>query len=288
MPKATSDVTHSSHYADVASHYDEHVFYKIDGPLVQWQLDVTYKKLDLQPGLRLVDIGGGTGGFTHELARRLSAAGDKCPSVTLVEPSDEMLDKARKRQDPPLEVFSGDGLAFCAAASRTDDSEESSSEAAKKQKTASCDRVLLKEVVHHIPVADREETFKRLYEKLSPGGRVVIVTRPADVSYYPFPNFFVKYWKEHQPCPEGFEELMKKAGFQDVATASDSFPLRIKRPVWFRMLHQRFWSWLALFPDEDINRGIEELEKRFPVANGGDADFCFDEKMLFIVGTKPL
>jgi len=58
------------------------------------------------------------------------------------------------------------------------------------------------------------------------------------------------------------------------------------------MLQQRFWSNLAQFSDEAILSGIEELEYRFPrgeeVSESMDADFCFDEQQLYIVGRKPM
>jgi len=276
---------HGSHYKDVASHYDEHIFYNVEGPLVQWQLDVAFKKLDLQPGLRLVDIGGGTGGFTHELAKRLVAAGDKTPLVTLVEPSPEMLAKAEQRKEPSLECVLGDGLSFCSSISKA--GEKTGAAPAETQPAAAVDRVMLKEVVHHIPEAERDETFRRLYEALSPGGRIVIITRPTIVTHYPFPKFFLDYWAENQPTPESYEDILRKAGLEVAKAETESFPLRIKRDVWFRMLHQRFWSWLHQYSDDQINAGIKELEEKFQFPEGENDDFCFPEKMVFVIGTKP-
>merc|ERR1712186_301308 len=104
----------------------------------------------------------------------------------------------------------------------------------------------------------------------------MIVTRPSVLLDYPFPDFFLQYWSENQPQPERYEEHLRKAGFDVASTSAESFPLRIKRDVWYRMLHQRFWSWLTLFSDEEIQSGIEELERKFPVnAEASSSDFCF-------------
>jgi len=158
---------------------------------------------------------------------------------------------------------------------------------AETQQSAAVDRVMLKEVVHHIPEAERDETFRRLYEALSPGGRIVIITRPSIVTHYPFPKFFLDYWAENQPTPESYEDILRKAGLEVAIAETESFPLRIKRDVWFRMLHQRFWSWLHQYSDDQINAGIKELEEKFQVLEGENDDFCFPEKMVFVIGTKP-
>jgi len=260
MPGPTSSTTYAGL---VASRYDEQIFYNVSGPLVQWQLAHVVDKLNLQPGHHLVDIGGGTGGFTHELARHLVLAGDATPSVTLVEPSAEMIAQASKRSEPSLTVVHTDVSTFL------------------KDKIE-CDRVLLKEVVHHFPETERNHVFKNIFGMLSPGGKVLVITRPALLTGFPFPDFFLRYWAENQPTPESYEAHIREAGFEVCNDAPESFPLRIARAVWYRMLRERFWSWLSYFSDEQIEAGVEELELRYPGAD----DFEFVERVHFIVGTK--
>lgn len=242
--------------------YDSQVFYDVSGPLVQWQLSRTMAELDITPRCRLVDIGGGTGGFTHELAKRMAIEGSE-PQVMLVEPAEEMIAQAKTRANPALKPLHGDVETFLA----TDEK---------------CDRVMFKEVVHHIPTSERDRVFSGLYKRLPPGGRVLIITRPSILGDHPFPDFFLKYWAENQPTPESYEEHLRQAGFEVVSRPPEGFPLCITKEVWYRMLRDKFWSWLAQFSDEKIEEGIAELEKRYPDTE----EFNFEEKLNFIVGTK--
>jgi len=159
-----------THYTGrLAMRYDSQVFYDVSGPLVQWQLSRTMTELDITPSCRLADIGGGTGGFTHELAKRMASEGN-APQVTLVEPAEEMIEQAKTKANPALKLVHGDVETFLA---RTDE----------------CDRVMFKEVVHHIPVAERDKVFFRALQEASTRRQSAHHHAPLDTRRSPFPKF---------------------------------------------------------------------------------------------------
>jgi len=154
-------MTEVGHYEAVSAAYEEAFFYA-SGPYQDWLLSTVCSHLRLEsPTLRLADVGGGTGNFTAEL----------CAAAQLVEPalcvdnSPEMLEQAAAR--PRLAPLCLDAVAF----------------ACREPEAPLLDRVLLKEVVHHIPEADVPELFAGLAAQLATNGVVLTVTRPQEVDY---------------------------------------------------------------------------------------------------------
>eukprot|EP00927_Polykrikos_kofoidii_P002291 TRINITY_DN10882_c0_g2_i4.p1 TRINITY_DN10882_c0_g2~~TRINITY_DN10882_c0_g2_i4.p1 ORF type:complete len:270 (-),score=48.93 TRINITY_DN10882_c0_g2_i4:61-870(-) len=264
MPVAMVDDIARANYDEIGGHYNKAVFYDVEGAYVQWQVEQVSRKLELSPGTNIIDIGAGTGGFTHQLVKKLVAMGDLEPSVVAVEPSGSMLAQARVLPEPRPSLMQADIKEIISS-------------------DIKCDVILLKEVVHHFPLEDRPAIASGLFDMLLPNGRVLIVTRPAKLVDYPFPEFFLEYWEKNQPNPELYEMLLRDAGFEVVSEAPEKFPLRLSKTCWHEMLRNRFWSWLAHFSDDEIDKGIEELKSRFP---GDDEDYMFSEQLIFIVGKK--
>lgn len=252
----------SEHYTAAAELYDSHVFYDVEGPLVHWQLETVEAKLGLRAGDRLADIGGGTGGFTHGIARRLAAEGAIAPLVTLVEPSAEMLAKAKARGEPELRLVHAGALEFL-------------------ESDIACEKVLLKEVIHHLSPEQRSRFFAGLLERLPPGGQVLIVTRPQRPAY-PFPEIASRLWAEGQAHHEVYEGELRQAGFE-VEASLEAFPMRVAKTTWYGMLRSRFWSHLAHVTDAELEAGIAELEARHP----GIEELAFDEVEVFLLGKRP-
>lgn len=155
-------MTEVGHYEAVSAAYEEAFFYA-SGPYQDWLLSTVLEHLRLEesPALRLADVGGGTGNFTAEL----------CAAAQLVEPalcvdnSPEMLELAAAR--PRLAPLCLDAVAF----------------ARREPEAPLLDRVLLKEVVHHIPEADVPALYAGLAAQLAAKGVVLTVTRPQEVDY---------------------------------------------------------------------------------------------------------
>jgi len=125
-------------------------------------LDLVVAHAPRDPGL-VVDVGCGTGRFTHPLAERFAA------HVIGVDPSAKMLDGARAKQSNPRVEFRQ------APAERLplDD--------------ATVDLIFMSMMVHHLE--DRESAAQECRRVLRPDGRVFIRNTTRD-SNYPHPRFF--------------------------------------------------------------------------------------------------
>eukprot|EP00927_Polykrikos_kofoidii_P002288 TRINITY_DN10882_c0_g2_i1.p1 TRINITY_DN10882_c0_g2~~TRINITY_DN10882_c0_g2_i1.p1 ORF type:complete len:269 (-),score=53.42 TRINITY_DN10882_c0_g2_i1:61-867(-) len=263
MPVAMVDDIARANYDEIGGHYNKAVFYDVEGAYVQWQVEQVSRKLELSPGTNIIDIGAGTGAFTHQLVKKLVAMGDCKPSAVAVEPSGSMLAQARVFPEPRPSLMQADIQELISS-------------------DLQGDAILLKEVLHHFLPEDMPAIASGLFDMLLPDGRILIVTRPAKLVDYPFPEFFLEYWENHQPNPELFEMLLRDAGFEVVSEVPEKFPLRLSKTCWHEMLRNKFWSWLAFFSEDEIEKGIQELESRFPE----DEDYNFSEQLIFIVGKK--
>lgn len=59
---------------------------------------------------------------------------------------------------------------------------------------------------------------------------------------------------------------------------------------WLAMVRSRFWSNFARFSDEEMDRGVAEIAERLglPAEGGGEEEVQFPDRILFIIGDKPL
>lgn len=258
-------MAYEQHYVDAAKLYDKQVFYDAKGPLVQWQLEKVLSKLSLSSSTRLADIGGGTGIFTLELVQRSGC------SAVLVEPAPEMIKQAEEREG-------GAGMrCVCASVQKFLASCEGASE--------KFDRLLLKEMAHHIPEDERTEAFAGLARLLEPGGKLLILTRPHSPDYPLFAAARAE-WQKDTPATfhPGLEEALRGAGLK-VETTPEAFPMALPKSVWYDMIRQKFWSCFSNLSDEQLEAGIAELEEKGAAAQ---EEFNFKEVELFMVATKPL
>ena len=157
-----------SHYATVRRAYDAALFYS-HGPYTNWLAAACLDSLQLLPRHRLADVGGGSGGFASTLRQ---AVGGKrgCGSLTVVEPSGEMLDGALETPLVDAAVCS-DAVGWASGGGGGSGEGGGDGE---------FERVLLKEVVHHLNSDDRRRLFGLLLRRrLSEGGQLCIVTRCA-------------------------------------------------------------------------------------------------------------
>jgi len=257
-------MAYEQHYVDAAKLYDKQVFYDVKGPLVQWQMEQVLSKLSLSSSTRLADIGGGTGIFTLELVQRSGC------SAVLVEPAPEMIKQAEEREGGAgMKCICDSVQGFLASC---------------KESNEKFDRMLLKEMAHHIPEEERAEAFTGLANLLAPGGRLLILTRPHSPDYPLFADARTE-WQKDTPATfhPGLEDALRAAGLK-VETKPEAFPMALPKSVWYDMVRQKFWSCFSNLSDEQLEAGIKELE------DGGAAakdEFEFKEVELFIVATKP-
>ena len=190
-----------SHYDDVAAGYEEAFFYQDGSDYNAWYLTRVQEALQLKPESRFADIGVGTGNFTAALAKEIGLE-DRPLNV---EPFAEML----KQSPPSLDRLQMDAVAFS--------QEEVTGQAFY------FDRILLKEVIHHVETEKLQPTFEGLRRRLSgsssgSSSRLVIVTRPSKESEIEYPLFqkAFKVWEENQLDHGVYAKCLRDAGFSEV------------------------------------------------------------------------
>jgi ubiquinone/menaquinone biosynthesis C-methylase UbiE len=119
--------------------------------------------LDLRPGLRVLELGCGTGGVTRLLLARGVA-------VTAVDGSERMLSRARRRA-PGAEFF----------CSRLEEFEP----------TGSFDRVVFAFVLHELSAPDRRATLSAARRVVTPGGVVAVL----DYAVPPNGGLLTRAWR---------------------------------------------------------------------------------------------
>ncbi|MBN2072162.1 MAG: class I SAM-dependent methyltransferase [Candidatus Krumholzibacteriota bacterium] len=155
--------------------------------------DKVMESLDLKPGLRIADIGAGTGYFTVRFARAVGPDG----KVWARDISQEMLDYLEKR----LEVEKIDNVELVKVGPEDPLLEK-----------GSMDMIFMIDTIHY--VKDRAAYAKKVLDGLAPGGKFVIIDyRPKPMEERP--------WgppPEQQIPRETMDEDMEGAGFKVVGS----------------------------------------------------------------------
>ena len=140
-------------------------FFKLVAPVYDTAMKITghnktlaelVEHIDLQPGQRLLDLGGGTGQILEELP------GDKGLKVIIADPSEAMLSKAQERITKLENGFRGKGEAGLKA-----ELVEATGDALPFGDN-SFDHVTIADVLHHFN--NIEKTFVEIKRVLKPGG----------------------------------------------------------------------------------------------------------------------
>lgn len=210
-----------------------------------------HRDLALNPLDTLVDIGGGTGTFTRRLMDESGVAKAYC-----VEPSAPMCDEAAKLKN--ITALCMDAHAFMSTGTPFS-------------------KLLLKEVIHHID--ERERFWQAVYAQLPRSGKLLIITRPREIEFPLFTSAKAAFAR-NQPPYELFVSQLKKCGF-DVDTAIRSHTFNLPKEHWYEMLRHRFMSDLGIFSDDEIEKGIVEIEQRYR-----EESIDIIDRLVFITATK--
>ena len=143
------------------------------------------------------------------------------------------------------------------------------------------DRILLKEVVHHLSENDLKTTFSALRNKLTNDGKLIICTRPHRVEY-PFFQKAHAVWRKNQPAKEHYVSLIEQSGFNVSSVTVVEYPASLNIDWWIDMIKNRFWSTFSEFNDEQLETGIAEIREKY----GKSGSVSFSEKLVMIVAQK--
>jgi ubiquinone/menaquinone biosynthesis C-methylase UbiE len=222
-----------NHFDDIAEVYND--VWAFTPGYQDFMRDAILKALVLQPADQLVDVGGGTGSYTHLIAQKAGLQS----KPYCVEPSAPMAGVAA--QNPNLQVLCEDANQFAL-------------------REIHYDKLLFKEVVHHIQ--DRPSVWQGVYQQMNAEGRLLIVTRPRRVKL-PFFEAAKQAFFNNQADAQVWIDELSLAGFK-VEIQRATYEFTLDKPVWFKMLRNRFMSDLAPFSDAEIEAGILEVDSQYP------------------------
>ena len=158
---------------------------------------------------------------------------------------------------------------------------------------ADYDLVLLKEMVHHLPLSDRVETFRGLRHglvdvrpsaSLNASSSLLIITRPTRDIDYPLWPAALEVWAQNQPSVEALEQDLIAAGFQQVCHTIEVYECNTELTRWLNMIQQRFWSTFSEFTDTELKVACDEIRANVVVDTAGKIKF--DDRLVFITATK--
>ena len=211
--------------------------------------DIAIKYLDLKPTDKLADIGGGTGAVAEMISKRTGEDLQSCffdvdidhlhsglqTPVCVVEPVEKLLVQATNRHGvKPV-------LATCSEFYKN-----------PTYQANQYNKVLFCASIHHLP--DQLATLRMIYNCMPTGGVCLMITSG---------NTTLPLWKKAKttfdPNPEyiqAFEQV-----FGAVHKTTESFFFTIKKSAWIAKLRCRIFSNFEEMSDEEIEKGIVELEE---------------------------
>lgn len=240
-----------AHYDRLADTYDENWAYSPE--FIRWMTGCIVDRLGVDRDDRVADIGCGTGLY----ARGLAAGTGR---VVCADPSAKMLE-----QLPAGEAY----LPVQASAEQITSGEV-------QLPYDRFDAILVKEAIHHVD--DRRAVLGGLAGLLAGGGKLLVVMLPTRIEYPLFADALALF-ERLQPDPEDVAGHMREAGLRADITY-ESFPLSFTKPKYLAMVRSRYMSLLSSFTGEQIERGIEEIDQRYP-----EETLSFPDRFAFVLGT---
>ena len=127
------------------------------------------------------------------------------------------------------------------------------------------DKLLIKGTVHHFPVNNLRQIFTGISHQLTTGGVVLIEKTPGK----PAPGYpsFEKALELHSQFFSGLSDILvslfQELGFQVTSTIVTGKG-KISKAEAIKNIRARYTSTLELLSDQEIQEGVEEVERNFP------------------------
>ncbi|MPZ39481.1 MAG: methyltransferase domain-containing protein [Rhizobiales bacterium] len=221
-----------THYTRLANDYNDFLHYS--PTFVRALTSKMIEKLQLKEDDTLVDLGCGTCIYSLDILRQIPL---KQPVIG-VDPYPEML--AKIPDGAPIRPIAMDGLEF-------------------SKRPGRYDKILIKEAIHH--VAERDELFGNLYQRLSPGGTLLLVHVPPNVQYPLFQKALERCLTWHAD-PNKLTAQLQRAGFQ-VGRDAVEFTHAIPKQRYFKMVQSCYMSALTSLSEDELRAGLVEMENKY-------------------------
>lgn len=221
------------HYQRLAKDYDDFLYYSPD--FIRSITEKMIDKLQLKEDDRFVDLGCGTGMYSLDILKQIKLN----KPIIGVDPYAEML--AKIPEDALIETIVLDALSF------------------SQRPDGFYDKILVKEAIHHIP--ERDQLFANLYQKLTPGGILLLVHVPPNVQYPLFEKALERCLEWHAD-PDELTVQLQNAGFRverDTLGYSHSIP----KEKYFQMVEGCYMSALTSLSEEEVSQGLAEMSEKY-------------------------
>jgi len=239
------------HYERLAGRYDEFLSYSDD--FVPRLAERMIRALRLEEDDRLVDLGGGSGLYSIEIARQRPLR----HPVLCVDPVQAMLD--RIPEGAPLEPLCLDALSF-------------------SREPRSYDKILMKEAIHH--VEEKEELFANLHERLPSGGGLLLIHVPPKLDY-PLFEAALRRAESWHANPDDLVRWLEGAGFE-AEFGQHVHRHEIPKDRYLAMVANQYMSVLSSFSRAEIGEGLREMERM----HAGKDVLEFDDRFDVITAVK--
>jgi cyclopropane fatty-acyl-phospholipid synthase-like methyltransferase len=267
--------TTQSHYEAHSTDSYEGAFFYEPGAYTEYLQQLVRERLGIKvhsgKPLRLLDVGGGTGNFTHMIVR------DTKTTAIVVDPFLAQHDSLVKDQSQLGFVTSSAEIFM-----------EMPTQENKWWRTG-YHKVLLKEVVHHFTEGDRVPIFRGIRHGFSSATdissntpAILLITRPQRDIDYPLWDAAREVWAENQPSVEQLAREMREAGFHDIRYTTESYPCTIPLSKWQEMVRNRFWSTFSNFTDEQLDDACKSIEKDGNNRLDDQGLLHFEDRLIFI------
>jgi SAM-dependent methyltransferase len=240
------------HYRRIGGRYDQMLYYSEQ--FIRHLSSNMIEQLRLTESDVFVDLGGGTGMYSIDILEQVPLQ----TPVTLVDPFPEML--AQVPTNLPIRPVQMDALAF-------------------SSRPGLYDKILIKEAVHHVDEPGR--LFHNLFDRLSPGGILLLVHVPPRIKY-PLFGAALRRAETWHADPDNLVGLLTLAGF-DVKRAQIEYEHVLPKQKYFRMVANRYMSLLSSFDDEELEAGLVEMNETYTDRHVLE----FADRFDYLAATKP-
>ncbi len=131
-----------------------------------------------------------------------------------------------------------------------------------KQNKNKYDFIIFKQVLHLIPLIDRNKLYKLISNILSPQGKIVILQMDKNHNIPTFPLMSQKLNASIDKHNEIINEL--SSNFLSIQKEKFSFKVKIKKKDYLTMINNKFISILSNISNSEIEKGCSYINQHYP------------------------